>query len=87
MLAIRVLVSQSPRYWPCFDGGNTRYASAALTGIQQPRVEIIESDDGLGLSERALRRFIEIQKMPPSFWATGCISYNQGMNDFSSFVS
>jgi eukaryotic translation initiation factor 2C len=44
-----------------YDEGATRYA--ALTEIQQPRVEIIESLQKM--MERALGRFIEFQKMPP----------------------
>jgi eukaryotic translation initiation factor 2C len=44
-----------------YDEGATRYA--ALTEIQQPRVEIIESLQKM--MERALMRFIEFQKMPP----------------------
>lgn len=44
-----------------YDQGATRYA--ALTEIQQPRVEIIESLQGM--MERALGRFIEFNKMPP----------------------
>ena len=44
-----------------YDQGATRYA--ALTDIQQPRVEIIESLQGM--MERALGRFIEFNKIPP----------------------
>ena len=44
-----------------YDQGATRYA--ALTDIQQPRVEVIESLQRM--MERALGRFIEICKIPP----------------------
>jgi len=44
-----------------YDEGATRYA--ALTEIQQPRVEIIESLQKM--MERALGRFIELRKIPP----------------------
>jgi eukaryotic translation initiation factor 2C len=44
-----------------YDEGATRYA--ALTEIQQPRVEIIESLQKM--MERALGRFIEFRKIPP----------------------
>jgi eukaryotic translation initiation factor 2C len=44
-----------------YDTGATRYA--ALTEIQQPRVEIIESLQGM--MERALERFIEFNEKPP----------------------
>ena len=44
-----------------YDEGATRYA--ALTEIQQPRVEIIESLQRM--MERALGRFIEFRKIPP----------------------
>ena len=44
-----------------YDQGATRYA--ALTEIQQPRVEIIESLQKM--MEQALKRFIEFNKMPP----------------------
>jgi len=44
-----------------YDEGATRYA--ALTDIQQPRVEVIEKLQEM--MERALGRFIELQKIPP----------------------
>jgi eukaryotic translation initiation factor 2C len=44
-----------------YDEGATRYA--ALTEIQQPRVEHIESLQIM--MERALGRFIELRKIPP----------------------
>ena len=44
-----------------YDEGTTRYA--ALTEIQQPRVEIIESLQTM--MERALGKFIELRKIPP----------------------
>ncbi|KAF8811942.1 argonaute-like protein [Phlegmacium glaucopus] len=44
-----------------YDQGATRYA--AVTEIQQPRVEVIESLQGM--MEKALGRFIEFNKMPP----------------------
>ena len=44
-----------------YDESATRYA--ALTEIQQPRVEIIESLQKM--MERALGRFIEFRKIPP----------------------
>ena len=44
-----------------YDQGATRYA--AITGIQQPRLEIIESLQEI--MEQALGRFIEFNKRPP----------------------
>jgi len=44
-----------------YDQGATRYA--ALSNIQRPRVEIIESLQGM--MEQSLERFIEFNKMPP----------------------
>ena len=44
-----------------YDQGAATYA--ALTEIQQPRVEVIESLQKM--MERALGRFIEVQKIPP----------------------
>ena len=44
-----------------YDQGATKYA--ALTDIQQPRVEIIESLQGMMV--RALKGFIEEYRLPP----------------------
>jgi eukaryotic translation initiation factor 2C len=44
-----------------YDQGATKYA--ALTDIQQPRVEIIELLQKM--MEQALGRFIEVNKVPP----------------------
>ena len=44
-----------------YDEAATRYA--ALTDIQRPRVEIIESLDRM--MEKSLRHFIELRKIPP----------------------
>jgi len=64
MSDIRDRASQNPQWRGLFfsyDLGATKYA--ALTEIQQPRVEIIESLQGM--MERALGRFMEKNRFPP----------------------